>query len=68
MSYAILKMFWERRFGKAGIILYERAQGIDPREVEPYTPPKSESAETTFDVDTRDVASLRAGFFAMLIG
>ena len=32
------KVFWERRFGKAGITLYERAQGIDPREVEPYTP------------------------------
>ena len=56
-------MFWERRFGKAGIILYERAQGIDPREVEPYTPPKSESAETTFDVDTRDVGFLKGWLF-----
>lgn len=56
-------MFWERRFGKAGITLYERAQGIDPREVEPYTPPKSESAETTFDIDTRDIGFLKSWLF-----
>lgn len=46
--------FWERRFGKAGTALLLRAQGIDGREVVPYTPPKSESAETTFEKDTRD--------------
>lgn len=46
--------FWERRFGKQGVALYERAQGRDPREVVPFTPPKSESAEITFDTDTRD--------------
>ncbi len=46
--------FWERRFGKAGTVLLRRAQGIDGREVVPYTPPKSESAETTFEKDTRD--------------
>lgn len=57
------KVFWERRFGKAGITLYERAQGIDPREVEPYTPPKSESAETTFDIDTRDIGFLKSWLF-----
>jgi len=48
------RSFWERRFGKAGTGLFLRAQGIDSREVVPYTPPKSESAETTFDVDTTD--------------
>lgn len=46
--------FWERRFGKAGMALLRRAQGVDGREVVPYTPPKSESAETTFERDTRD--------------
>lgn len=51
--------FWERRFGKAGVALYERAQGVDPREVVPCTPPKSESAETTFETDTRDREFLR---------
>ena len=34
--------------------MLRRAQGIDGREVVPYTPPKSESAETTFEKDTRD--------------
>ncbi|MBR6673691.1 MAG: DNA polymerase IV, partial [Mailhella sp.] len=37
--------FWHRKFGKAGVALWQRAQGIDPREVVPWTPPKSESAE-----------------------
>jgi DNA polymerase-4 len=46
--------FWERRFGKAGAALHQRAQGVDRREVEPYTPPKSESAETTFEEDSDD--------------
>lgn len=47
--------FWERRFGKSGLLLLHRSQGIDPREVQPLTPPKSEGAETTFDTDTRDL-------------
>ena len=46
--------FWKRKFGKAGAALWQRAQGIDPREVVPWTPPKSESAEVTLDEDTRD--------------
>jgi len=46
--------FWIRRFGKIGMTLHERAFGEDPREVEPFTQPKSESAENTFDSDTRD--------------
>lgn len=51
--------FWERRLGKGGVALYERAQGIDTRKVEPFTPPKSESAENTFTEDTRDMKILR---------
>lgn len=46
--------FWTERHGKMGGYLYQRAQGIDEREVEPWTPPKSESTETTFAKDTRD--------------
>ncbi|MFI3272793.1 MAG: DNA polymerase IV [Pseudomonadota bacterium] len=51
--------FWEQRFGKGGLALYERAQGIDTRKVEPFTPPKSESAENTFSQNTKDMKVLR---------
>ncbi len=51
--------FWKRRFGKAGAVLWARAQGLDEREVVPWTPPKSESAEVTLDADTRDLEILR---------
>ncbi|MBR3881012.1 MAG: DNA polymerase IV [Mailhella sp.] len=51
--------FWKRKFGKAGQVLWARAQGIDPREVVPWTAPKSESAEVTLDEDTRDLDILR---------
>lgn len=57
------KEFWERRFGKSGIHLFERGQGLDAREVEPYVPPKSESAETTFAEDTRDADFLKTWLF-----
>jgi DNA polymerase-4 len=51
--------FWERRYGKQGLGLYERAGGIDPRHVVPFYERKSESAETTFEVDTKDRDFLR---------
>ncbi len=57
------RSFWERRFGKIGITLWERAQGTDLREVEPFVPPKSESAETTFAEDTSDLDFLRSKLF-----
>ncbi len=53
------KDFWERRFGKGGVALWERSWGIDAREVEPFAPPKSESAENTFSKNTRDRNVLR---------
>ena len=40
-------------------MLYERASGIDRREVEPYTERKSESAETTLDENVKDKAVLK---------
>ena len=46
--------FWVRRFGKMGGVLFDRASGKDEREVTPYEPPKSESAENTFEEDTLD--------------
>lgn len=45
------KDFWERRLGKFGLDLFDRARGIDPRAVEPFTERKSESAENTFMKD-----------------
>lgn len=46
--------FMERRYGKCGRVLFERAHGRDPRGVEPTRSIKSESAECTFEQDTRD--------------
>lgn len=51
--------FWEEKFGKAGVMLHERASGIDPREVEPYTERKSESAEITLDENVTDKTLLK---------
>ena len=52
------KSFWQERMGKAGEMLFERGHGIDPRAVEPYTEPKSESAENTFAKNISDVDEL----------
>ncbi len=53
------KIFLEKKFGKAGIMLFERASGIDTREVEPYTVKKSESAETTLSENVCDKKILK---------
>ncbi len=50
--------FWERRLGKMGALLYQRACGIDQREIVTYRAPKSESAENTFPHNTRNLAEL----------
>ena len=52
------KSFWQERMGKAGEMLFERGHGIDPRAVEPYSEPKSESAENTFAKDISDMEEL----------
>lgn len=57
--FCLEKTYWEQKFGKAGIMLYERASGIDDREVEPYTERKSESAETTLAENVTDKAILK---------
>jgi len=51
--------FWRGKLGERGPWLHALARGIDDRPVTPFTPPKSSSAENTFDKDTRDPASLR---------
>lgn len=53
------KEFLENKFGKAGVMLYDRACGKDFREVVPYTERKSESAESTFDENISDRQTLK---------
>lgn len=48
----------ERVLGKNGIIIWKKANGIDPSPVQTYHERKSISTETTFDSDTTDVAML----------
>lgn len=45
----------EREFGKNGISLWKKANGIDLSPVEPYREQKSMSKEHTFNEDTADV-------------
>ncbi len=57
----ILKLpaaYWNSKFGKWGGVLYARARGIDDSPVEPYSAPKSVSAEHTLACDTDDIAEL----------
>jgi DNA polymerase-4 len=58
----ILKLplaFWTKRFGKFGVGLYEKAQGIDASPVSPISEPKSISAEDTFPKDTDDIEEIK---------
>jgi DNA polymerase IV len=48
----------ERVLGQNGIVIWKKANGIDPSPVEPYSERKSISTETTFETDTTDVAML----------
>jgi DNA polymerase-4 len=46
-------------FGKNGLVLHQRAHGIDLTPIEPYTERKSISQEHTFSTDSIDVVMLR---------
>jgi DNA polymerase-4 len=48
----------ERVMGKNGLIIWKRANGIDPTPVEPYSERKSISHETTFEKDSIDVVRM----------
>jgi DNA polymerase IV len=53
-------------FGKNGLSLYNKAQGIDSSPVVPYTEQKSISTECTFESDTIDVKKLKNILIAMV--
>ena len=45
--------------GKNGLVVWKKANGIDPSPVKPYSEQKSISSEHTFDQDTTDMALLK---------
>jgi DNA polymerase-4 len=49
----------ERVMGKNGIVLWERANGIDRTPVYPYHEAKSVSTETTFEEDSIDIVRMK---------
>jgi DNA polymerase-4 len=58
----------ERRFGKHGASLVERARGIDPDPVHEGDPAKSVGHEHTFDVDTSDSETIERTLLGMADG
>jgi DNA polymerase-4 len=55
----------ESVFGQNGIVIWKKAQGIDPSQVEQYNERKSISTERTFDYDTIDLQKLKGIMAAM---
>jgi DNA polymerase-4 len=49
----------EKVLGKNGIVVWKKANGIDPTPVMPYSEQKSIGSEMTFETDTIDVAYIR---------
>ncbi len=49
----------ERVMGKNGIVVWQKANGIDNTPVQPYSEAKSVSTETTFDQDTIDIVRMK---------
>lgn len=55
----------EAAFGKNGLMIWEKANGIDRSPITPYSEAKSISTENTFEQDTIDVGLLEATLTAM---
>lgn len=55
----------ESAFGKHGIMMWEKANGIDLSPITPYTDRKSLSSENTFEQDTMDIEMLEAMLVSM---
>ncbi|WP_128546159.1 DNA polymerase IV [Larkinella soli] len=64
----IPRRLMERTFGKTGLLLWDRANGIDPTPVVPLHRQKSMSKEMTFQTDTTDVTLLRLTLERMVEG
>jgi DNA polymerase-4 len=56
----------EQVLGKNGIIIWKKANGIDPTPVEPYWEQKSISSERTYEQDTTDVQDLNRKLITMV--
>ncbi|PKP34408.1 MAG: DNA polymerase IV [Bacteroidetes bacterium HGW-Bacteroidetes-17] len=56
----------EHVMGKNGIIIWRKANGIDPTPVKPYSERKSIGTESTFNTDTIDVIWLRQKLISMV--
>ncbi len=52
--------------GKNGLVVWRKANGIDPTPVQPYTEQKSISSEHTYEQDTTDMVLLRQTLAAMV--
>jgi DNA polymerase-4 len=61
---AIPRGYLEAAFGKTGLLLHERARGIDDTPVAPRRSKVSISSEETFPVDSGDMELLRAAVFS----
>ncbi len=55
-----------QHFGKTGIYLWKKANGIDNSHVIPHHEQKSMSSETTFETDVKDAAQLESVLFRMV--
>jgi DNA polymerase IV len=58
LSHIPLEMM-EKVLGKNGIVIWEKANGIDNTPVQPYSERKSISTETTFDKDSTDIIEMK---------
>lgn len=56
----------EQVMGKNGLVIWRKANGIDPTPVQPYSEQKSISSEHTYEQDTTDVITLRQTLSAMV--
>lgn len=49
----------EKEFGQSGTVLWQKANGIDPTPLEPYSEQKSMGSERTLEADTLDIGFLK---------
>ncbi len=55
----------EAAFGKPGVVMLEKANGVDLSPIVPYTERKSLSSENTFEQDTMDIAMMERVLVSM---